>query len=105
MDIGATILTVPGEGEDVLIPKIPMIPTALSYKFRTLQFPPKLAFCITVNKSQGQTLASAELHLHEPCFSHGQSNVACSRVSSNKQLYIFNPVGYTTNTIYSSELK
>jgi len=34
--IGATILTGPGKEEDVLIPKISMILTALPYKFRRL---------------------------------------------------------------------
>ena len=40
--IEATILTGPYEGEAVLIPRIPMIPTDLLFQFKRLQFPIRL---------------------------------------------------------------
>jgi hypothetical protein len=37
--IEATILTGPFKGEDVLIPRIPLIPTDMPFQFKRLQFP------------------------------------------------------------------
>ncbi|UYV62945.1 hypothetical protein LAZ67_2002573 [Cordylochernes scorpioides] len=78
----ARILTGSFRGEEVLIPRIPIIPNDLPFKFRRLQFPVMVAFAMTINKSQGQTLQVVGVHLESPCFSHGQLYVACSRVSS-----------------------
>ena len=69
--IEAKILTGPFEGEDVLITRIPMIPTDMSFQFKRLQFPIRLAFAITINKAQGQSLELRGLYLHTDCFSHG----------------------------------
>lgn len=82
--ITATILIGSSKGEDVFIPRMPLITTDLPFQFQRLQFPVKLAFAITINKSQGQTLEIAGLHLQMSCFSHKQLYVACSRVPSRK---------------------
>jgi ATP-dependent DNA helicase PIF1 len=47
----ATFLTGPFKGEDVLVPRIPMIPTDMPFKFKRLQFHIQLAFAITTNSS------------------------------------------------------
>ena len=54
--IEATILTGSSESEALLIPLIPMIQMDLPFQFIRLQFPIRLAFAITINKAQGQSL-------------------------------------------------
>ncbi|UYV67029.1 hypothetical protein LAZ67_4003689 [Cordylochernes scorpioides] len=101
----ARILTGSFRGEEVLIPRIPIIPNDLPFKFRRLQFPVMVAFVMTINKSQGQTLQVVGVHLESPCFSHGQFYVACSRVSSPKNLFVFSSTfSKTRNIVYQGAL-
>jgi hypothetical protein len=51
--IETKILNVKFKGEDVLLPRIPMIPTDMSFEFKRLQFPVRLALAMTINKAQG----------------------------------------------------
>ena len=103
--IEATILTGPFNDEDVLIPRILMIPTDMSFQFKRLQFPIRLAFAITTNKAQGQSLELCGLYLHTDCFSHGQSYVACSRVGNPDNLFIYTETGTTKNIVYPQVLE
>ena len=98
--ITANIISGKFKGDSVLIPRIPIIPTDLPFQFKRLQFPLQLAFGITINKAQGQTLKIAGIHLEKQCFSHGQLYVACSRVSSPQNLFIFANNGKTKNIVY-----
>ena len=102
--IQATVLTGIARGESVLIPRIPLIPSEYPFEFKRLQFPIKICFAMTINKSQGQTLKIAGIDLTEDCFSHGQLYVACSRVSSSSSLVILAPEGRTTNVVYDEVL-
>ena len=54
--IQATILKGKFKGEDVMIPRIPLIPNDSPIEFKRIQFPLRLAFAMTINKSQGQSL-------------------------------------------------
>ncbi|XP_050338325.1 ATP-dependent DNA helicase PIF6-like [Bactrocera neohumeralis] len=102
--IEATILTGTAKGDVVLIPRIPIIPTDMPFEFKRLQFPVRLAFAMSINKAQGQTLKVCGLNLIEPCFSHGQFYVACSRVGMPHCLFIFTTDGKTKNIVYPNVL-
>ena len=80
--IEATVMTGPSAGNNVFIPRIPIIPSDLTFHFKRLQFPVRLSFAITINKAQGQMLKVVGVDLRMSCFSHGQLCVACSRVGS-----------------------
>ena len=105
--IEATIMTGCAKGEDVFIPRIPLLPsdTDLPFQFTRLQFPVRLAFAMSINKSQGQSLKVAGVNLETPCFSHGQLYVACSRVGTGKNLYLLAPDGKTKNVVYRTALQ
>lgn len=103
--IEATIIIGKFKGEDVLIPRIPLIPTDLPFQFRRLQFPVRLAFTMTINKSQGQSLEVCGINLEFPCFSHGQLYVACSRVGKPSALFVFSPDRKTKNIVHYQALQ
>lgn len=103
--IKAMIIIGKFKGEEVLIPRIPMIPNDLPFKFKRVQFPVRLAFAMTINKSQGQSLKVCGLNLETQCFSHGQLYVACSRVGTPSALFIFSPNRKTKNIVYYQALK
>jgi ATP-dependent DNA helicase PIF1 len=61
--IETTILNEKFKGEDVLLPRIPMIPTDMPFEFKRLQFPVRLAFAMTIQKALGQSLQVCGLNL------------------------------------------
>ena len=70
-------------GHDIIIPRIPLIPSnsTLPFEFRWLQFPVVLCFATMINKSQGQTFKVVGVGLTNESFTHGMLYVALSRVS------------------------
>lgn len=70
--------------ELVIIPRIVLTPSdpTMPFTFTRKQFPIKIAFAMTINKAQGQTLDRAGIFLPNPVFAHGQLYVAFSRVRS-----------------------
>jgi ATP-dependent DNA helicase PIF1 len=103
--IEATVLTASAKQKDVFIPPIPLIPTDLPFDFKRIQFPVRLAFAMSINKAQGQSLKIAGIHLQNPCFSHGQLYVACSRVGHPSNLYFLASGGKTWNIVYPAALQ
>jgi hypothetical protein len=70
------------------------------------QFPIRVCFAMTINKSQGQSFEQVGVDLRTPAFAHGQFYVAVSRVSSATGLYILLPdiVYITENIVYPEVL-
>ena len=66
--------------------KIPLIPSDYPFNFRRHQFPIKLCFSMTINKSQGQSFKVVGLDLEY--LAYGQLYVGCSRACKEKKLYI-----------------
>jgi ATP-dependent exoDNAse (exonuclease V) alpha subunit len=59
------------------------------------QFPVKLAWAITIHKSQGQTLKRVVVDLGSRAFAHGQVYVALSRCESLSGLWLRRPIRAT----------
>ncbi|KAG5565923.1 hypothetical protein RHGRI_001745 [Rhododendron griersonianum] len=67
------------------------------------QFPVRLAYAMTINKSQGQSVKFVGVDLRAPVFSHGQLYVALSRCTSFDRITILLPeeeTDSTTNIVY-----
>lgn len=103
--IEATILNGKFKGEDLLLRGIPKIVTDMPFEFKRLQLPEQLAFAITINKVQRQSLQVCGLELGNSFFSHGQLYEACSCVGKLSDLFMNLPEGKTKNTVYPQALE
>jgi ATP-dependent DNA helicase PIF1 len=76
--------TISRTGREVLIPRITFLPKEGLFPFHWArrQFPVRVAFAVTINKAQGQTMRHIGVWLRNPVFGHGQLYVAASRVGS-----------------------
>lgn len=100
----------------VLIPRVRLAPsdTNLPFQLQRYQFPIRVAYCMTINKSQGQTFRRVGLYLPEPVFTHGQLYVALSRAKSFQTIKIqmknttkqctSKEIAYTQNIVFKDVL-
>ena len=94
----------------MLIPRITLTPSneTLPIPLRRRQFPVRLAFAMTINKSQGQSVKHVGLDLRSAVFSHGQLYVALSRCTSANRIKILLPENCenrrTPNFVYKEVL-
>ena len=107
--IKAQILTDDKAGNLVFIPRISLAPssTELPFNMTRRQFPVRLAYAMTINKSQGQSVQHVGIDLRNPVFSHGQLYVALSRCTSFDCISVLLPdcsVDSTTNIVYPEVL-
>ena len=104
-------------GKEALIPRIKLSPpeTDIGFQMQRLQFPVRLAFAMTINKSQGQSVNYVGIDLTTPVFTHGQLYVALSRCRSvqnikvifpelSSQQQIENSRTNTTNVVFTEAL-
>ena len=80
-----------GPDQRIAIPRIDfnVTETQLPFHMKRRQFPIKLAFAITINKSQGQSLKRVGIYLPRPLFSHGQLYVAIGRSGLPNETYFY----------------
>ena len=98
-------------GNMIIIPRIPLSSSStedLPFDFRRTQFPLRLAFAMTINKAQDQTLNNVGLCLTDPVFTHGQLYIAVSRITNDANLRMIVPnteearqQGKIKNMVYS----
>lgn len=108
-------------GQAVWLPRIKMVArhTMLPKEIVRFQFPLRVAYAMTINKAQGQTLRRIGVYLKNPCFAHGQLYVAFSRVGRPEDVRVYVEQGlgqgalmvrhnkgkkFTRNVVYHSVL-
>ena len=104
------------KGQVAYLPRMDLLNAEGTYPFtfKRRQFPITLAFAMTINKAQGQSLEHVGVYLPAPVFAHGQLYVALSRsgVPANTKLLIIHVPGvqgvfpnkegiYTRNVVFN----
>ena len=93
------------KGLRVFLPRVPQYDKSGDYPFTLVrrQYPVRLAFCVTINKGQGQENERVGLDLPAPVFSHGQLYTGMSRGKRGSMVKLRiadNDEGLTENIVY-----
>jgi len=104
-------------GQRCILPRIKFTvndPTVFHFKFTRIQFPVKVAFAMTVHKSEGQTLQNVGIYLPDPVFGHGMLYTGLSRSTTKEGVIVLlgtnqkppdKPDGmYTANIVFRNVL-
>ena len=108
--IEAIILNGPGIGKTIFLPRISLDASKSNLPFTLCrrQFPIQVAFAMTINKSEGQSIDHVGVYLPQPVFAHGQLYVALSRCPKFSNLNVFiqhEPNrSHTANIVYKQVL-
>jgi hypothetical protein len=110
--VEAEIITGKGAGNVAFISRIKFISdnSGLPFTFARKQFPLRLAYAMTINKSQGQTLFHVGLHFADDVFLHGQLYVAFSRAKAPMNIKVLlldtmhGRIGLMCNVVYEEAL-
>ncbi len=90
--IQVRLLTGAQEGRIIMLPRcsftVSTENSGLPFQFCRVQFPIIPAYCATIHKAQGQSLARAGLYIDRDCFTHGQLYTALSRVGGWENLAV-----------------
>ena len=93
-------------GKKVFIPRITLTPSPsqIPFNLERKQFPLKICFAMTINKSQGQSVKYVGLDMKSSVFTHSQFYVAVSRVKSVNNIKVIWDEnlgdGVTKNVVY-----
>jgi hypothetical protein len=104
-----TIIHGSNAGEEISIPRIKLRPQALTNhpcESERLQFPVRMAYVMTINKIQGQTLVKLGVWMFTAVFGHGKLYVATS-ITGGCGTFMFSPfinVNYICIILWYSSL-
>ena len=110
------------DSEHAIVANIPRfrfklkLPYGKSFSMLRTQFPLRLAYAMTMNRSQGQEFKKVLVDLSKPAFSHGHLYVAISRIRNAADIAIYTTdkrsssfadqgILFTTNVVYPEILK
>ena len=92
----------PYKGDTFMVPRIEFVnkdKRSMPVVFSRKQFPIKVCFAFTSNKSQGQSLNNVGICVMQDFFTHGQFYVAISRVTEAQNLKILLPDRHQRKTV------
>ncbi|VDO77141.1 unnamed protein product [Heligmosomoides polygyrus] len=99
--LGCRFISGQRRGQLTIIPRIDLYCDGAPFRLRRRQFPIRLAFAMTINKSQGQTFSKIGLFLPEDVFNHGQIYTALSRVRKPDGILVNSNSHFVNNVVFS----